>query len=241
MTRSIPEGYLEIAASLRLTLIAKHPMPGKVKTRLTTELTPEVAALVQEAFVLHWGERLAMSGGPLPAVYFDPAEAADEFAKLMPESLRPVCSPQPPGNLGERLQAIAREMATPLPFCPMFIGADSPDVPEKTLMGALKAVRRGRVVVGPAGDGGFWCLGLGPSVDAAVVLTGIEWSSGQEQAQVVAAARRGGYDVVLAGMWDDVDRPDDLRRLLRRLKKSRDRMDRRLLQRLSFLPGEFWA
>lgn len=233
-------GY-RIVGNLCCVVMAKHPVPGRVKTRLTPEFSPDAAARVQEAFVRHWGERLAELDLPLKAVFFDPPEAAAAFAELLPVALRAVCRPQVSGDLGARLVGATASLGHRRSIGVFFLGVDSPDVPRDMLLGAMALVRRESVVIGPASDGGFWCLGLGPSVRAEAVLEGIAWSSGREQAQVVAAARRAGYDARLAGMWDDVDRPDDLRRLVRRLKISRDPMDRRLLRRLQSLPSETLA
>ena len=92
------------------------------------------------------------------------------------------------------------------------------------------------VVAGPTDDGGFWCLGLWNRVDAAALLEGIAWSSGSEARQTRERAEALGYAHAEADRWDDVDRPADLTRLLKRLSQSTDLWDRALLHELSFLP-----
>jgi glycosyltransferase A (GT-A) superfamily protein (DUF2064 family) len=65
------------------------------------------------------------------------------------------------------------------------------------------------------------------------MLSNIAWSSGGEFAQTHERARSLGYNVAVADPWDDVDRPEDLRRLMARLGKSNDPDDRALLDRLN--------
>ena len=75
-------------------------------------------------------------------------------------------------------------------------------------------------VVAPAEDGGFWSVAISSRVDPANLFAGIEWSTGRECAQTLERAKHLGYNVALADRWDDVDRPEDLRRLMERLKRS---------------------
>ena len=233
--------FEQISAVLRLTIMAKYPTPGTVKTRLTPKLTPEQAARVQTVFIRHWIRRVSSLRVALPVVFADPPEMVLPFAALLPRELFGVIEPQASGDLGERLIDATSRLQSPLPFRPFFIGVDSPDVPDATLIHAMRLVKQGTVVIGAAGDGGFWSVGLGAGVDAATLFRDIEWSSGREASQVIARAQKAGYDVRHAGMWDGVDRPDDLRRLMRRLKASRVELDRALYRSLKFLPRELQA
>jgi hypothetical protein len=223
-------------AGVCVAVVAKVPEAGRVKTRLTPTLSPGQAAAVDAALLVHVVGRLSRLGAGDLTVCYDPPHAAAAMAEAVRAADVP-CGflPQADGDLGHRL-AVARadvliglERAAPV----LFVGVDSPDVPAEELWRAGALLTGGAdVIVGPTDDGGYWCLGLSPRVDAGRLLAGIPWSSGGEFAATVAAAREMGYSVAEAGRWDDVDRPDDLRRLARRLTESEREEDRRLLTAL---------
>lgn len=218
----------QMLRSTALIVMAKYPAAGKVKTRLSPELTPGDAARVHGEFLQHLLQRLGgMRFGKL-LVCFDPPDAGD--------SIKSLCSvaafvPQVDGDLGARLSAAARGHERAL-----FLGVDSPDVPQLALLHAGHQLQNHDVVLGPTEDGGFWCLGISKNVNSAQLLSEIDWSSGREFDQTLHRAGSLGYNVGLADSWSDVDRPDDLRRLIARLRAASDPQDKQLLRRLSFLP-----
>jgi glycosyltransferase A (GT-A) superfamily protein (DUF2064 family) len=160
-------------------------------------------------------------------VCFDPPEARGAFEDLLADFAPVVFLPQTTGDLGHRLAAASQQYDRVL-----FLGADSPDVPQPHLETALRLTAEADVCLGPTGDGGYWCLGLGQRVEAGRLLSNIPWSSGKELAATCSRARELGYDVRMASLWPDVDRAADLERMLHRLAASEDGEDRRLLERL---------
>jgi glycosyltransferase A (GT-A) superfamily protein (DUF2064 family) len=118
----------------------------------------------------------------------------------------------------------------------MFFAVDSPDVPINSVTRLIDLLRQHDVAVGPCDDGGYWSLGLRREVNVEGLLSGIEWSSGRELAQTIGRAAALGYRVGVGDNWDDVDRPQDLRRLVSRLRTSDNASDMQLLNQLSFLP-----
>jgi rSAM/selenodomain-associated transferase 1 len=215
---------------LAIVVMTKFPAAGRVKTRLVPPLSAEQAARLHEAFLLHLLQRLHAWR---VVVCFDPPQREAEMRRLVDVEL----IPQQSGDLGQRLAAAA---AASRPGAPadylIFLGVDSPDVPEAYLHRVAELSAGHDVVIAPADDGGYWSVALGPRVDAEKCFADIEWSTGRELAQTLERAKHLGYNVALADQWADVDRPEDLRRLLERLKRSGDVDDRRLLDRLSFLP-----
>jgi hypothetical protein len=209
--------------------MAKFPAPGRVKTRLVPPLSAEQAARVHREFLLHVVVRL--SPRRVIACY-DPPECGADMRSLLGHV---ALIPQSPGDLGERLAAAtlaARRTSGSL----IFLGVDSPDVPIAYIDRIAELLATHDVVIAPAEDGGYWAVALAPRVDAAKLFAKIEWSTGREGAQTLERARHLGYNVALADRWADVDRPEDLRRLMERLKRSGEPDDWRLLTRLSFLP-----
>jgi len=183
--------------------MAKHPVPGRVKTRLAAVLGADAACALYVAFVLDLAERL----GALPYAVtwaYTPADAP--FAALLPGAR---CRPQRGRDLGERLAAaIADELAAgPGPV--LAIGADAPHVPEAALAEAASALGRGAdVVLGPAADGGYYLIGL--RAPAPGLFAGIDWSTGEVLEATLARAQAAALAVHFLPPSFDVDRPADL-------------------------------
>ncbi|MGW0857499.1 TIGR04282 family arsenosugar biosynthesis glycosyltransferase [Streptomyces sp. NPDC002690] len=134
-----------------LLVIAKEPVPGRVKTRLTPTFSPEEAAELAAASLsdtlltvlsLPAARRvLVLEGGPGP---------------WLPPGIDIV--PQCSGTLDERLAAAFASCAGPA----LLIGMDTPQVAPAHLAPALApdGWERCDAWFGEAEDGGFWALGL---------------------------------------------------------------------------------
>ncbi|MGW3346028.1 TIGR04282 family arsenosugar biosynthesis glycosyltransferase [Nonomuraea rubra] len=137
----------------QLLVIAKEPVPGKVKTRLTPPCTPrEAAALAGAALedTLRTVARvpvarrvLALDGAPGP---------------WLPAGFTVV--PQRGGGLDERLAAAFDDAHRLSPIPIVLIGMDTPQVSAGLLADAVSLLGSHDAVFGPATDGGFWLLGL---------------------------------------------------------------------------------
>ncbi|WP_055549560.1 DUF2064 domain-containing protein [Streptomyces sp. NBRC 110028] len=132
-------------------VIAKEPVPGRVKTRLTPPYTPAEAAALAEAAL----------GDTLHAVLEMPARrrvlALDGRAgPWLPPGIEVV--PQGGGGLDERLAAAFAGCQGPT----LLIGMDTPQVTPALLAPVLgrDGWRDCGAWFGPATDGGFWALGL---------------------------------------------------------------------------------
>jgi len=225
--RAAVASALDDARDMVVIVMAKLPKPGRVKTRLVPPLTVDDAARLHREFLLHVVHRLQT--WPMIACH-DPPDAQADMRRLLGDV---DLLPQSAGDLGERLTSAAKECGAREVI---FLGADSPDVPDTHLHRVAELLEKHDVVIAPAEDGGFWSVALGSSAEPAELFAGIEWSTGREGRQTLERARRLGYNVALAEQWADVDRPEDLRRLLERLRTSSDPDDQQLLTRLSFLP-----
>ncbi|MER5893431.1 DUF2064 domain-containing protein [Streptomyces sp. NPDC001876] len=139
------------AGSTTLLVIAKEPLPGRVKTRLTPPFSPVEAARLAEAAL---GDTLRTVGA-LPAtrraVVLDGAPGP-----WLPPGIEVVG--QSAGGLDERLAAAFAACAGPT----LLIGMDTPQVTAADLAPVLDpgAWDGCDAWFGPAEDGGFWALGL---------------------------------------------------------------------------------
>jgi len=218
-------------SSLAVVVMTKYPAPGKVKTRLTPDLTPEQAAAVHAVFLKHLTTRLTRLNPAELVICFDPPDKRDAMQTLFPPNSPFTYLPQSPGDLGQRLAAASAALFTRHARL-LFLGVDSPDVPLGHLFTAAQLTEKSPVSLSPTADGGYWSLGLSQGVDVAQLLTDIPWSTGREALATLAAAERLGLTAATGLAWDDVDHPVDLRRLIQRLTPADAAADRALLVNL---------
>ncbi|MFJ9610600.1 DUF2064 domain-containing protein [Kitasatospora sp. NPDC101176] len=137
-------------------MIAKSPVPGRVKTRLTPPCTPEQAAALAEAALTDTLAVLSRVPAGRRLLVLDGA-----VGDWLPPGWQVV--PQVAGGLDARLAASFAHAGRIAPEAPaLLVGMDTPQLDAALLAGALSPARRAGVDAwyGPAGDGGFWALGL---------------------------------------------------------------------------------
>jgi len=150
-----PRGAAAAALAAQVIVIAKEPVPGRVKTRLTPPFTPEDAASLATAALADTlaavrttpviRHVLALDGAPgdwLPAGFDVVAQRGS--------------------GLDERLAAAFADTHASLQAPMVLIGMDTPQVSQELLADAAESLVSGEAdaVFGPAADGGFWLLGL---------------------------------------------------------------------------------
>ncbi|MFJ9950234.1 DUF2064 domain-containing protein [Kitasatospora sp. NPDC091207] len=137
-------------------MIAKSPVPGRVKTRLTPPCTPGQAAALAEAALADTLTTLDLVPAGRRVLVLDGA-----VGPWLPSGWQVV--PQSGGGLDERLAAAFAHAAGIAPEAPaLLVGMDTPQVDAALLAEPLAPAHRPGVDAwfGPAGDGGFWALGL---------------------------------------------------------------------------------
>ncbi|WP_165966732.1 TIGR04282 family arsenosugar biosynthesis glycosyltransferase [Actinomadura sp. 7K507] len=185
-----------------LVVIAKEPVPGRVKTRLTPAYTAREAAELAEAAL----------ADTLDTVARTPARARllalqGGHGPWLPPGVRVI--PQRGDGLDERLAHAFDDAYAGRPV--VLIGMDTPQVTTGLLERAGRALERSGAVFGPAADGGFWLLGL--SRPDAALLRGVPMSRpGTGRAQLDRLRAAGLSVAVLPGLTD-VDTAADAARV----------------------------
>ena len=107
------------------------------------------------------------------------------------------------------------------------VNSDSPTLPTSVLVEAAQTLLTSgdRVVLGPAEDGGYYCIGL--KSPHARLFEDIDWSTEQVFAQTLERAHEIGLDAAVLPMWYDVDDLASLRRLTEELLGSPIQENRR--------------
>jgi uncharacterized protein len=180
------------AAPGRLVVLAKAPVPGRVKTRLCPPCTPAEAAALAAA---------ALADTVAAATAAAPVVLAAEGRIDGPAGVTVV--PQRGVGLGDR---IAAAFADAGPGRTLLIGMDTPQA-GAALLGRCLARLDGTVdaVLGPAEDGGWWALGLHDPAHAELVAA-VPTSTPDTGRLTLAALRGAGLRVGRLPALRDVDR-----------------------------------
>ena len=199
---------LEPAAPVGVAILARAPVPGRVKTRLIPLLGEEGAASLQ-AWMLRRTVATALAADVGPVTLWCKGDSGQrdivDCLQLGPLHIRP----QVAGDLGRRMLVAVEE--SPTAGGTLVIGTDCPVLGVAHLREAARSIKDHDAVLIPAEDGGYVLIGMKrPSAGA---FAGIDWGSSQVLAQtrqsLAALAWRW---VELATLWD-VDRAEDVERL----------------------------
>jgi rSAM/selenodomain-associated transferase 1 len=178
-----------------------------VKTRLATDLGPEVAAEVYRLLA----ESVLEATVPRPGDYerllfFAPSEAAAVMRAWLPGAR---LLPQVDGDLGARMAAAFERAFQRGATRVALVGTDTPGVSRRAVLEALDALDEADVVVGPAEDGGYYLLALRAPHPG--LFEGIAWSTAAVLRETRARAEGRGLVVRELGLLRDLDTLDDLR------------------------------
>jgi len=187
-------------SGIALIVIAKEPIPGRAKTRLSPPCTPAEAAALAEAALHDTLEAVSLTPASRRVLVFD--GDARRFAHHGLEVI-----PQRGTGLEERLGAAFEDVAAPA----LLVGMDTPQLTPRLLLEGMRALSAPAVdaVLGPAADGGYWSVGL--KRPAGSVFTGIPMSSAITCRKQRARLRELGLRVHDQPALRDVDTIDDAR------------------------------
>lgn len=182
-----------------LLVMAKSPVPGRVKTRLCPPLTPAQAAGVAAAALADTLDAVSRCGADRRILALDgpPGDWIPPGFEVFP---------QRGSTFAERLAAAWADAGGP----GLQIGMDTPQVGAELLDEGLERLFRGPAdaVLGPAPDGGWWALGrrahLGQDAFA-----GVPMSTAGTCAAQLARLEEIGHRVDLLPARRDVDRAAD--------------------------------
>jgi len=183
-------------SELQILVVAKEPLPGRVKTRLCPPCTTEQAAWIAAA-------ALADTLGVMTATPAVRRTLVIEGDYRPPTGWRTVA--QQGEGLAERI--VRGYLDTALPRVATFlVGMDTPQLTCDLIVHARDLLETPGVdaVLGLAVDGGWWGLGLRDPADARV-LGGVPMSTPRTGADTLAALRNRGLTVARLPVLRDVD------------------------------------
>ncbi|GGV19525.1 hypothetical protein GCM10010495_38340 [Kitasatospora herbaricolor] len=187
-----------------LLVIAKAPVPGRVKTRLTPPCTPEQAASLAEAALTDTLRVLGSVPAGRRLLVLD-----GEPGRWLPSGWE--VAPQVPGDLDVRLAAAFALAPAGAPA--LLVGMDTPQLNAAVLAAQLSPAARAGADAwyGPAQDGGFWALGLArPSPGLARrLLLGVPMSTPRTGEVLLERLAQAGLTVRRLPVLTDVDTARD--------------------------------
>ncbi|MHB8657656.1 MAG: TIGR04282 family arsenosugar biosynthesis glycosyltransferase [Solirubrobacteraceae bacterium] len=137
--------------SVTLLVMAKEPLPGRAKTRLTPPCSVEEAAALAAAALTDTIEVAARTPAARKVLVFegDAGPWCREGFELLPQRGE---------DLAERLAAAFEDVDGPA----LLVGMDTPQLTPELLLDGMRALTNRDVdaVLGPALDGGYWSIGL---------------------------------------------------------------------------------
>ncbi len=203
-----------LAERCAIAVMAKAPRLGEVKTRLAPPLSEPEATALSGCFIRDTVENVILAAQSAPIdghVAYAPPGSAAAFRDLLPDAIRLL--PSRHVGLGSSLADATADLLAAGYGSVCLVNSDSPTLPNSVLIEAVQALRSPgeRVVLGPAEDGGYYCIGLKNS--HARLFEDIDWSTERVLAQTLDRAQEVGLQTVLLPRWYDVDDLSSLRRL----------------------------
>ena len=213
---AVPEQQRESRACWRaqIIVIAKAPVPGRVKTRLTPPFSPQQAARLAKAALADTLAAVAQVPAARHVIALDGTPG-----RWLPAGFDVVR--QRGRGLDERIAAAMGDAYARSPVPVILIGMDTPQVTPELLASAIRPLVRGTAdaVFGQADDGGFWLLGL-RQPDPGLV-TGVPMSEARTGTVQLARLDGAGLRVHRMRCCTDVDNAADAAAVAGEIPQSR--------------------
>ncbi|MGD9920645.1 MAG: DUF2064 domain-containing protein [Pseudorhodoplanes sp.] len=180
-------------------LMVKAPLPGTVKTRLSRRVGATEALRFYRVTTDRLIRNLARDTRWQLVLAVSPDNR--RCATFWPASLPRLA--QGPGALGTRMARLLHAS----PGRPIvLIGSDIPGLRACHVASALKKITGANLVLGPAGDGGFWLIGRHARPLRRGIFDGVRWST---EFAMVDTVRNWSGPVDIAPCLRDVDTVED--------------------------------
>ncbi len=189
-----------IAVDAGLVVFLRLPEKGKVKTRLAATLGHEEALKVYKKLVSITLDIVTRS--EIPAYLFYTGGLPPEGER----DARFTHYAQLDGDLGSKM-ADALSIVLTLHKKALIIGSDCPDLTPEILHTCCRSLDEKDIVLGPAGDGGYYLLGCTERYPA--LFADINWSTPSVLDQTIEKIKRENLSYSLMEKLHDIDTAED--------------------------------
>lgn len=190
-----------------LIIFAKYPEPGKVKSRIASELGAERAAEIYSRIAKAVIEKVSTSDTHRTIIFYDPPERENEI-KLWLGINKHSYERQPGSTIGEKMSNSFRDVFSRGAEKAVLIGTDIPEITAGTVNAAFGLLDETDVVLGPAEDGGYYLMGL--RNPEPLLFRDIEWSTNLVLSQTIDRIKERKLSYNLLQTLKDVDTAGDI-------------------------------
>ena len=193
---------------MRVIVLAKAPVAGKVKTRLMPQYTAEQAAELHQQMVK---AVVAKVCGVFDDVWLAVDDVDHGFFKELQLEFDFELHSQGQDGLGSRLQTLSAASFVLDDKPVIFLGSDSPHVHISRYQSAASALQQCNIVIGPVEDGGYDLIGMTRHYPS--VFDNIHWGTDSVFCETMRNISDLGLEVNALDMSFDLDRAEDIKRV----------------------------
>lgn len=199
-----------------ISVFVKFPEKGKVKSRLSKDLSEEAVLIIYKKFVIDLLNTLE-KGEYAYIITFLPSDAREQIQKWLGKNRRYI--PQQGANLGERMKNAFMSAFSEGFSKTILIGSDIPDLSYAHIHQAMR-LQDHDAVIGPSYDGGYYLIGFRSDSFLPQIFEGIPWGTSAVFEETMEIFRRNNCKVHTLPTLRDVDTIDDLRDLVDRSRNT---------------------
>lgn len=186
-----------------LIIFVRHPVRGRVKTRIAATLGEETALAVYRELLLHTAAITRPVEADKFVFYADGIEENDLWDTAVYQKRA-----QADGDLGERMQQAFQELFAAGYQHIAIIGSDCFELSTAIIENAFSSLQSSDAVAGPSTDGGYYLLGMRSFAPS--VFEDKKWSTGSVMSDTLQSIRALGWDYTLLPVLSDVDEAADI-------------------------------
>jgi rSAM/selenodomain-associated transferase 1 len=188
---------------IAVIIMCKAPVVGRVKTRLIPPYTADEACAFHKAMAQTVIERISR-------IFSKTYVATDDASHPFFEQFDLPLLKQGEGDLGERMSRLMVNVFNDGAQAVLFLGADSPHMPQSRLAEVAVRLKEYDVVIGPVEDGGYDLIAMNRVFPE--LFNGITWSSEQVLSQTMQKAEALAISVSLLDESFDLDTAECIER-----------------------------
>ena len=197
-----------------LVVFVRYPRPGKVKSRLEEGIgSATITADLYRCFVMDVLDT-ASSVYDTIIISYEPSVKERTYREWLGDSFEYM--QQRGDDIGARMFHTFEDVFQAGYKSCFLMGSDIPDLPEKIISDGLRQLDSVDAVIGPALDGGYYCIGLRKNALSGDYFYNIQWGTYSVLSATLTRLESAGIEYVSLPEWGDVDTLDDLREMVSR-------------------------
>lgn len=187
-----------------IAIMAKNPIPGRVKTRLAQSVGVEKATRIYEQLYHHTLSEVSAVSRADAFIY-----QAPDLDRGLVRDYNIEARVQSEGDLGARMNHALEELLSDYGAA-LLVGADCPGISTKLMDRALKGLSSADLSLGPSEDGGFYLIGSTRQVPQLFLHR--HWSHDRVFSDTLGIIEKQGLSLFILEELYDIDRESDWQR-----------------------------